>query len=284
MLSHELLHIIARMGVDVGRSWSFPLRMRIAPGYPFLARIGLVRFVEAAVLCTESEVLVWLLECFSRNGITRLHAAAGISLGALLGRPTCVVGWTCLAAVIGFDFVIATDGVQLRLNFRQLINQSLGIGRHIVVQAIVLVLHADCHVAHEETAHLERGHAHVGTLDLRRAANLILEARKQWSLGVHLLCILPKRLDLDPGVTLEAYIGVEALPLGSILVAHGQEVEALAFDERVPTLASLLRCWSHDGEAGLGDEIVPLSAERGTRHLLIQRECLLDEGLLAEHH
>ena len=74
------------------------------------------------------------------------------------------------------------------------------------------------------------------------------------------------------------------LPFGRILVADGQEVEALAFDERVPILASLLNCWRHDGEAGLGDEIVPLSAQRGTRHLLIQRESLIDDGVLAEHH
>ena len=100
----------------------------------------------------------------------------------------------------------------------------------------------------------------------------------------HLLHPQPKRLDLDPGILLEAYVAIEVLPLGSILVAHGQEVEALAFNERIPSLASLLRCWSHDGEASLGDEIVSLSAERGTRHLLIQREGLLDDGVLAEHH
>ena len=48
-------------------------------------------------------------------------------------------------------------------------------------------------------------------------------------------------------------------------------------------MALLLRCWRHDGEAGLGEDLVPLSAERGTRHLLVEREGLLDDGFLACH-
>ena len=172
--------------------------------------------------------------------------AAGFSLGTLLGRPTWVVRWTSLvAAVIG---VIATDGVDLRLDLGQLIDQRFGIGRHIVVQAIVLVLHANGSIVHEEAAHLEWGHAHIGTLDLSRAAIRILEARERWDLGVHLLDPFVERLDLDLRITLDVHVDVEALPLGSIFVAHGQEMEALAIDERVPSLTMFLGCWRRDGE------------------------------------
>ena len=94
------------------------------------------------------------------------------------------------------DFVIATDRVNLRLNLGQLIDQRFGISRHIVVQAIVFILHANESIALEEAAHLKWGHAHIGTIDLRRAASTILEAREQWSLGVYLLDPLPKWLDL----------------------------------------------------------------------------------------
>ena len=55
-------------------------------------------------------------------------------------------------------------------------------------------------------------------------------------------------------------VHVELLPLGSILVAHRQEVEALALLEHVPILAAFGCCWRHNGEAGVDDDLVLLIA------------------------
>ena len=131
-----------------------------------------------------------------------------------------MVGWTYLAAVIGFDFVITTDEFDPSLDLGQLIDQRFGIGWHIFVQAILPGLCADERIAHDQATHAERGQLHVSTLDLRLSVSTILEAREQWGLLIHLLDPFVERLDLDMWMSLCVHVHAETLTLGRILIAH----------------------------------------------------------------
>ena len=157
LLRHELVHArIARMRVERVGLWPPPFIVVFATQDPFLALGSGVGIIGSSKLFTE--LAEFLLPSWQSARDRLVHVGALVLVGTLLRIAGSLRILTLLLLMIPRLLLLDSDGSDFRLNPGELINQFLGISRHVFVQAVVLVFHLDGDVAHQKPAHREGRH------------------------------------------------------------------------------------------------------------------------------
>ena len=121
--------------------------------------------------------------------------------------------------------------------------------------------------------------------DFECAVRLILESWEQGCQIIELLHALVQGLGGQALWLLEGHIHILNVTLGPVLVAHRQKMDALAVHKRLQILALFffgrlaIFVMPAGEEAVLSDGIVPIRTKSRISHLLVESECLVDDGI-----